>query len=79
MQSMPAVRLRVTMTIDIDATDYLEAAEHQKRLETCLGVVRDSYPSLAVEVRERRGAKSRAQAATRPFRVQSGKLNAYEP
>ena len=32
LNTMPSVRLRATIAIDVDAADYLEAAEHQKKL-----------------------------------------------
>jgi len=77
-RTMPTVRLRVTITIDIDAEDYLEAAEHQKKLEVYLASVRDEYPSAGISVRERRGPRAEEPRPPRLVRVHSGKLNAYE-
>jgi hypothetical protein len=75
---MPTVRLRVTAVIDIDALDYLEAAEHQRRLEACLTAVRSEYPAVSISVKERRGARQVSQQRPRPFHLQSGKLHVYE-
>ncbi len=75
---MPAVRLRVTIVIDLDAQDYLEAAEHQKRLETYVSSVRETYPGAAISAKERRGPRPVSTAMPRALRVTSGKLHAYE-
>ncbi|MGZ3318996.1 MAG: hypothetical protein ACXU95_17085 [Isosphaeraceae bacterium] len=77
-KTMPNVRLRVAITIDIDALDYLEAAEHQKRLETCLSSVRCAYPEVAVSIKERRGPRPGQHPTPRRFHLQSGRLHAYD-
>ncbi len=75
---MPNVRLRVAITIDIDALDYLEAAEHQRRLETCLSSVKTEYPDVAVSIKERRAPKPERTSSPRRFHLQSGRLHAYD-
>jgi hypothetical protein len=76
--AMPSVRLRATISIDVDAADYLEAAEHQKRLETHLSTVRGDYPEAWIAVIERRRPAADAPAHRRELRVRTGRLNAYE-
>ena len=76
--AMPNIRLRVAVTIDIEAADYLEAAEHQKRLEACLAGVKTAYPEVAVSIKERRGPRAANDSVPRRFHLQSGRLHAYE-
>jgi len=71
------MRLRAHITIDIDAADYLEAAEHQRKIETCLSSVKTDYPEAEVTVRERRGARP-PKPHVREVRVHSGRLRVYE-
>lgn len=75
--SMPNVKLRVTISIDIDARDYLEAAEHQKKIESYLSSVQTEYPSAEILVKERRGPRPET-GASRAVRVHSGRLRAYD-
>jgi hypothetical protein len=75
---MPGVRLRVTVTIDIDATDFLEAAEHQKRVEKFLGAVQGEYPSAFVSVKQRRRPSADGPAAPRTLKFSTGRLNTYD-
>ncbi len=74
---MPMVRLRATINIDVDAVDYLEAGQHQKKLEALLGTLRADYPDASFTVSERR-PPSQGPARRRDFRVSTGKLNSYE-
>lgn len=75
---MPGVRLRVTVTIDIDAADFLEAAEHQKRVEKYLDSVQAEYPSAFVSVKQRRRASSEGPSTPRTLKYSTGRLNAYD-
>ncbi len=76
--TMPGVRLRVTVTIDIDAADFLEAAEHQKRVEKYLNTVQSEYPSASLAVKQRRRPSSEGPAAPRALKFKTGRLNAYD-
>jgi hypothetical protein len=67
----------VTLTIDIDAADYLEAGEHQKRLESCLEPTMAAYPGAVITVVERRERRPTASREPRLAAVPSGKLKAY--
>jgi hypothetical protein len=76
--AMPGVRLRVTVTIDIDAADFLDAAEHQKKVEKYLASVQDEYPSAWVSVKQRRRPTTEAPTQGRTLRFSTGRLNAYD-
>jgi hypothetical protein len=76
--SMPTIRLRVTISVDVEATDFLEAAEHQKRLQTYLSSLRDEYPEAALSVRDRRAPRVERSRPPRAMHARSGKLNVYE-
>jgi hypothetical protein len=75
---LPSVKLRVTVTIEIDAADYLEAAGHQKRLEGCLNPIKQEYPEAAIAVTERRLRRSQIVQQLRSIGVHSGKLRVYD-
>ena len=75
--TMPAVRLRATISIEVDAADYLEAAEHQRRLETHLSTVRSDYPEAWIAVTERRRSGGSSEVRPREVRVKTGKLHDY--
>jgi hypothetical protein len=73
-------RLRATITIEIEASDYREAAAHQDRLETHFTAVRDDYPDARIVLCERRGGTGAPERASpaRPLYRRSGRLNSYE-
>ncbi len=70
-------RLRATITIEIEASDYREAAEHQACLETHLSAVRGDYPEARIVLSERRGGP-RGGDGTRPLYRRSGRLHTYD-
>jgi hypothetical protein len=76
--AMPAVRLRATISIEVDAVDYLEAAEHQRRLESHLSSVKSDYPEAWIAVTERRRPQAASRTRPRDLTVRTGKLHAYE-
>jgi hypothetical protein len=75
-------RLRATITIEVDASDYREAAHHQERLESHLTSLRGDYPEARITVSERRTSgpptDTPSRSGPRPLHVRSGRLNAYE-
>lgn len=73
------MRLRAIITIDIDAADFVDAADHQRRIESLLGAMRDSYADAALEFRERRQVRRGMSPGHPPGgRLSStGKLNSY--
>ena len=46
------------ISIDLNVGDFVEAAEHQKRLEALLQQIRETYPNAMLVMRERRERKS---------------------
>lgn len=57
------MRLRAQITIDIDAQDFVEAADHQRRLEEMVRRIKEEYEHAALLLRERR---ERAEAPREP-------------
>ncbi|WP_334163466.1 hypothetical protein [Phenylobacterium sp.] len=45
------------ISVELTVGDYVEAAEHQRRLQEILRQVRDAYPEATLAVRERRRRK----------------------
>lgn len=45
------------ISVELTVGDYVEAAEHQRRLQEILRQVRDAYPEATLAVRERRQRK----------------------
>jgi hypothetical protein len=48
------MRLRAQIVIDIDADDYVEAADHQNALKCYLKEIQARYPNAEMTMRERR-------------------------
>ncbi len=69
------LKLRFAVTLDVEASDYVEAAAHQKRVETCLMTLASEYPGVSVEMRERREGPRRP-----PNRgaVSTGRVSLYD-
>lgn len=75
------MRLRAIITIDIEAADFVDAAEHQRRIEDLLQEMRAIYSNATLDFRERRQARRRPsvpppRSATDTLSA-TGKLNAY--
>jgi hypothetical protein len=73
------MRLRAHITIDIDAADFVSAADHQRRVESILDIVKQDYAQAHLELRERR-ERTEAPANDRPIKPgrPTGALNLYE-
>jgi len=69
------------ITIDIDAADFVDAADHQKRIESLMDHLRNSYPAVELVFRERRQARGVGPSAERRGRARTaqptGKLKTY--
>jgi hypothetical protein len=50
------------ISIELTVDDFVEAADHQKRLEGLLATIRASYPDATLAMRERRERKALALA-----------------
>lgn len=73
--------LRAQISIDIEAADFVEAAEHQRTLETLLTEVRARYAEAVLDIRERRTrvlpAPDSRPSAQRAYEPNTGRLHAY--
>ena len=75
------MRLRALITIDIDADDYVDAADHQRRLQTLIESIKADYPQAALQLRERRARRGRrdegAGDTVTQLKHYTGRLNRY--
>lgn len=51
------------ISIELTVDDFVEAADHQRRLEALLSTIRASYPEATLAMRERRERKALALQA----------------
>lgn len=51
------LKLRTEISIEIVAEDFIEAAEHQRRLQVFMSGLRGEYPAAEMVIRERRGPR----------------------
>jgi len=56
------------ISIELTVGDFVEAADHQKRLEGLLSLIRGSYPEATLAMRERRERKALSLARAAPRR-----------
>ena len=54
------------ISVELTVGDYVEAADHQKRLEEILRQVRAAYPDATLSMRERRERKALALTRAAP-------------
>lgn len=54
------------ISIELTVDDFVEAADHQKRLEALLKLIKDSYPDATLAMRERRQRKALALTRAAP-------------
>jgi hypothetical protein len=64
------------ISVELNVGDYIEAADHQRRLEEILNQVRSAYPEATLAMRERRERKA-TPLARAPKAAQTGALNRY--
>lgn len=65
------------ISVELNVGDYVEAADHQKRLEDILNQVRELYPEAKLAMRERRQRRSTPVVRALPPGAGTGRLNAY--
>ena len=66
------MKLRAEITIEVDAKDFVGAADHQRRIEALMQSVRREYQEARLEFRERKPRPPRNLPAARligPVRV----------
>lgn len=76
------MRLRASITVELEAADFVEAAGHQRRLQTLFDAVAAAYPKAEFELRERRVRAARraeegGSSGVTQLRDYTGKLNRY--
>ena len=67
------LNLRVTLVLDIPARDYIDAADHQQRIEEHLKALRTDYPQALLEIRDRKPTHATPNRGA----VRTGKLHSY--
>jgi hypothetical protein len=61
-----AMKLCGQISIELTVDDFVAAADHQKRLEGLLTLIRDTYPEATLNMRERRERKALSLAPAAP-------------
>ena len=72
------MKLRAQIMIDIDAPDFVAAADHQRRIEAILGDIKQSYRQAELMFRERRPRAPGSETEVMLVRHGTGALNRYE-
>jgi hypothetical protein len=65
------------ISIELNVEYFVEAADHNKRLEDMLRLVRASYPEATLAMRERRQRRPTPVVRARPPGLGTGRLNDY--
>ena len=73
-----SIALRAQITIDLTAEDFVCAADHQRRIESLMGAIKDAYECAALEIRERRPRPERKLRRIEPMRHYTGAVEVYE-
>jgi hypothetical protein len=60
------MKLSGQISIELTVDDFVAAADHQRRLEGLLSLIRDSYPDATLAMRERRERKALALPRVAP-------------
>jgi hypothetical protein len=71
------MRLKATFTIELEASDFVEAARHQCALEEKLAALRETFPHSQLKIvngRERKADPAPARVINRNI---TGRLHAY--
>lgn len=74
---VPPLNLRVQITVDIGAEDFLQAADHQRMAEAFLATLRQTYPQAALSFRHLRTRGAPAARPVRRTRRSTGALSLY--
>ncbi len=72
------MKLSGQISVELTVDDYIQAADHQKRLEDILKLVRDAYPNATLAMRERRQRKAAPLTRAAPRAAATGALHRYE-
>ncbi len=72
------MKLRAQIMIDIDADDFVAAADHQRRIEAILGDIQQSYRQAELMFRERRPRAGAGETVVLLARQGTGALHRYD-
>jgi hypothetical protein len=81
------MRFRVDISLEIEADDYIAAAEHQRRVGDLFTLMKESYPDAELSFRQLRNLANAAASAPRApggrggrghFRHVTGNLSVYQ-
>ncbi len=70
------MKIQGQISVALTAADFVEAAEHQRRLEGLLRLVQEHYPDATLQVRERR---ERARVLRAPAPLETGRVVMLTP
>jgi hypothetical protein len=70
------LKLRIDISVDIDAADFIEAAAHQGAFQSHMDALQIDYPQAAMIIRERRGPRMAPVKRSEKLR-RSGVLQPY--
>ena len=68
------MKLRAEIRIDVDAEDFVEAADHQRAFQTLFGQVKQHYEQASLSLRELRGQPASAASRRRRYRPEESAL-----
>ncbi|HST90958.1 MAG TPA: hypothetical protein VLJ13_02035 [Brevundimonas sp.] len=66
------MHLKAVITIELDAADYIEAAEHQRLIEAAFGHVRTAFQDAELDLRESRPRRQSDDQSPATSRKPSG-------
>jgi hypothetical protein len=82
------MRFRVDISLEIEADDYIAAAEHQRRVGDLFALMKENYPDADFSFRQLRNLANAAASAPRSssggrsgrghFRHVTGNLSVYQ-
>ena len=82
------MRFRVDISLEIEADDYIAAAEHQRRVGDLFALMKENYPDAEFSFRQLRNLANAAASAPRAsgggrggkghFRHVTGNLSVYQ-
>lgn len=66
------------ISIELEVGDYIEAADHQRRLERLLARIQEEYPEARLAMRERRQRKPHPEVEPLPPGAEARPVSHYE-
>lgn len=71
--------MKAEIALEVDAADFIEAAEHQKKLEVFLRSLKELYPEAELRFWERRERTGRGRDDSKPAaRTPVRRVNEYD-